>query len=313
MYTHITSEERALIAYYHLRQVSIKDIAHLLKRPYNTIWRELKRNSKGKGARNGSYNYQVKHAEKQVKERQKHKFNASISTPELIEEIEDKLALGWNPEQIVEKARIEEQRPDFVSPSTIYRWIKKKMLWNGDHQVLRRKGKKKKTKNRSPLTAGKRSIEERPESANLRLEKGHWEADTIGSGKDNVAIVTLVDRYSRFLVAARVENRQSETVAKAISRALASHDVKTITFDNGTEFAKFAKLEKRFKCLTYFAHPHSPWERGSNENANGLLREYFPKGESIAPRTNKEVNLAVDAINHRPKLIFRGKSPAQIH
>lgn len=227
--------------------------------------------------------------------------------------IEDKLKRTWSPEQIA-NTPCEIELP---SVRTIYRWLYDKYLLNGNCKVLRRKGKSHGVKEtRGKFNLGK-SIRKREKSVYKRSEFGHWEADTVvsGRGKSKVCFATLAERKTRFYIAIKMPNRNADTMAKAVIDALSefpSEAVKTITCDRGTEFAKWLDIENELNCDVYFADPYCAWQKGTNENLNGLLREFYPKGRNlsrVSPATLKK-NLAL--INARPKKVLNFQKPVDL-
>lgn len=233
---------------------------------------------------------------------------------EVIEYINEKLTATWSPEQIANTPC------DLAMPSfkTIYRWIYQKYLVKGNVKVLRRKGKSflgKETRGKL-LNKGK-SIRKREKSVYKRQEFGHWELDTVvsGLGKSTSSFVTLAERKTRYYIAIKVGTRTANEVKEAILKELKQYPkgtVKTITTDNGKEFARWAEIEQELGTQIYFADPFCPWQKGSNENSNGLLREFYPKGRNlsrISPTTLKK-NLAL--INARPKKVLHYQTPANL-
>ena len=232
---------------------------------------------------------------------------------EVIDYIEDKLRATWSPEQISNTPC------DIKMPSqrTIYRWIYDKYLVNGNLKVLRRKGKSHGTKEtRGKYNKGK-SIRKRDKSIYSRKEAGHWEADTVvsGQGKSKACFATLAERKTRFYIAIKMPNRKADTMENAIVTALSqfpSELVKTITCDRGTEFANWKNIEERLNCEVFFADPYCAWQKGTNENSNGLLREFYPKGRNlsrVSPTTLKK-NLAL--INARPRKVLKYHSAQEL-
>jgi len=156
---------------------------------------------------------------------------------------------------------------------------------------------------------GGTSIHERDEVANERLEFGHWELDTVvGPLGTKQALVTAVDRKTRLLLVQKVERRTAENVKLAIIKLLGNQVVKSMTFDNGKEFSKHEELTLFFSAPCYFADPRSPWQRGTNENSNGLLRQYFPKGTHFKFVQQEEIDSAVHEINSRPRKVLGYRS-----
>ena len=191
---------------------------------------------------------------------------------------------------------------------TIYRWIYEKYLVKGNLKVLRRKGKSHGVKEtRGKYSKGK-SIRKRDKSVYSRQEAGHWEADTVvsGQGKSKACFATLAERKTRFYIAVKLPDKKREPWKTPLYRASAFPPqlVKTITCDRGTEFANWRRIEERLHCDVYFTDPYCVVQKGTNENLNGLLREFYPKGRNlsrVAPATLKR-NLAL--INARPLLKF---------
>ena len=218
------------------------------------------------------------------------------------------LLIGLSPEQISGRMG-REKNPHEVSRTTIYSLVAR-LGWQ---HLLARKGKtyRKGTK----ASAGARlipnrvDISERPSSVDDKQEVGHWEADTV-YGQDGY-LVTLVERVSKLLLTCRVKNKTKQAVTDAINGLLkpfTSHCL-SITFDNGGEFAGHEAIKKALKCDTYFARPYHSWERGLNENTNGLLRRFFPKGMAIAGVPEIEIEQAQFMINIRPRKTLNYLSP----
>ena len=199
---------------------------------------------------------------------------------------------------------------------TIYRWIDERYL-RSTLKNLRRKGKtRKRLGNGGRFTTGK-SIRKRDKSVYSRKEFGHWEADTVvsGQGKSKTCFATLTERKTRYYIAVKIPDRKGETMAKAIISVLSEFPkeaVKTITCDRGSEFSCWRDIEKALNCNMYFADPYCAWQKGTNENLNGLLREFYPKGRNlsrVSPATLKK-NLAL--INARPKKVLHYHTPQDL-
>jgi len=228
---------------------------------------------------------------------------------EVIAYIEDKLKATWSPEQIACTPC------ELTLPSwrTIYRWIYEKYLVNGNLKVLRRKGKSHGGKETRGKYAKGKSIRKRDKCVYKREVAGHWEADTVvsGLGKSKACFVTLAERKTRYYTAMKLPDKKASTVEDAIVKMLSEFPpglVKSITCDRGSEFANWASIEKRLNCDVYFADPYCAWQKGSNENSNGLLREFYPKGRNlsrVAPAALKR-NLAL--INARPRKVLNFRS-----
>jgi len=184
---------------------------------------------------------------------------------------------------------------------------------------LRRKGKfKRPAETRGKFNDGGRSIKKRDKSVYKRTELGHWEGDTVESGrvdhkrKSSYCFVTLAERKSRFYIAIKVKNRTAAVVTPAIIEALSGFPnelVKTITFDRGKEFSGYEQIEKELNCKTYFCDPYCAWQKGTNENTNGLLREFYPKGMDLSNVDEEELQYNIDLLNNRPRKCINYKTP----
>ena len=232
---------------------------------------------------------------------------------EVIDYINEKLKATWSPEQIA-CTPCELKMPSW---RTIYRWINENYLVNGNLKVLRRKGKNHGTKEtRGKYSKGK-SIRKRDKSVYSRQEAGHWEADTVVScqGKSKACFATLAERMTRYYIAVKIPARRAEMMENVIVSVLSAFPpqlVKTITSDRGAEFANWRNIEERLHCAVYFADPYCAWQKGTNENLNGLLREIYPKGRNlsrVAPATLKR-NLAL--INARPRKVLNFHSAQEL-
>ena len=305
-YTHLTIEERSCIRKYYVDGLSYREIARLIGRNVSTVSREIRRNC------THMYDiptYYPHTAQKKYLLRRSYCHRGMYWNQDVIAYIEEKLKATWSPEQIA-CTPCELRMPSW---RTIYRWIYEKYLVNGNLKVLRRKGKTHGSKdNRGKYAKGK-SIRKRDKSVYSRKEVGHWEADTVvsGLGKSKACFVTLAERKTRFYIAMKLPDKKALTVENAIVKLLSEYPpqlVKTITCDRGSEFANWASIEKRLNCDVYFADPYCAWQKGTNENSNGLLREFYPKGRNlsrVAPATLKR-NLAL--INARPRKVLNFRS-----
>jgi len=215
--------------------------------------------------------------------------------------IETRLKETWSPEQISCSSA------PYAMPSfkTIYRWIERGLIFGKDAKVLRHKGRKALTREtRGKINAGK-SIKKRDKSVYKRIDFGHWEADTMvsGRGKSKSCLAVLAERKSRLYLALPIPDRTEESLRKAIDEMLLPFKgrmVKTITCDRGKEFSGFSKIESALDCQVYFADPYCAWQKGTVENSNGLLRQFLPKGCSL--RVSRErLEHYINLINRRPR------------
>ena len=308
-HTHFTIKEREGIFKFLVQGKNFTEIAEKLGKNKSSVSREVKRNST-----NGEYSpFEAQRLYKSRKSRcgAKNKLKGSI----LLLLIQELLKHGWTPEQIAGRAKLKNWFN--ISFKAIYSSIRKGFLLTDTVKLLPRTGKKKPNgfQEKRGTIPDKKMIEERPKEANTRSELGHFESDTIvGSGKQG-AILTYVCRKSRFLVAELMQDRRSITFNHATIenfKYFPSHLLKTFTSDNGKEFSNFKELEKKLGVKCYFANPYHSWERGTNENTNGLLRRYFPKGTDFKNLTKEKVNRAVWAINNRPRKCLGWKTPQEI-
>lgn len=311
-YRHLTAEERHYIETRHKMEDSTTEIALALGRNQSTISRELTRNR-------GQRGYRHKQAHTKAQQRQVDKPKAVKLTPELAGSI-DALLLGqqWSPEQI--SGRLGAEGKATVCHETIYQHVLKDKRAGGKLYLNLRRHAKKYRKRYGSGTGSvngipnRVDIEERPEIANQRERLGDWEADTmIGKGHQG-ALVTLDERKSKLRLALPVANKTAEAVTSSIITLLSGFKgwVHTLTFDNGKEFAKHEQVAQAIGCKTYFAKPYHSWERGQNENANGLLRQYFPKAMGLLDVTTRQVVEAVHKLNNRPRKCLGFKTPYEV-
>ena len=318
-YNHLTIEERACITKFKEMRLSIREMAKLLNRNPSTISRELKRNSYKKSINYSVIGYSPITAQKKYNERRKNSHRKLKICVEVKKYVEDKLNKNWSPEQIV---NYKDNKPiDFPSVCTIYRWIHLGLLNKITMQNLRRKGTfKRPAETRGKFNIGK-TIKKRPKEVYKRNTYGHWEADTVVSGRKNgkalssYCFVTLAERKSRLYIAKHIPDRKDETVTNAIIELLKEYPkdlVKTITCDRGKEFAGWKKIEDSLNCDMYFADPYCAWQKGTNENSNGLLREYYPKGMDLSKTNNIELKEKLDLLNNRPRKCINYKTPNEL-
>lgn len=307
-YTQLTQEQRYQI--YALKKMGHdqSQIAKCLGVHKSTISREFGRNQ-------GQRGYRPKQAHEIVLRRRAKKAQKRI-TPETWAQVEEKLRLDWSPEQI--SRWLKKYALDPVSHESIYQYVYADKRAGGDlHKHLRCQKKYRKRhggKDRRGKIPNRVSIEQRPEIVDLRERIGDWEADTIIGAGQKGAIVTLVERKSRFTMMDKVERRTADATEEAIVRMLLPHifQVRTITFDNGKEFAYHEKVAQQLQADMYFAHPYASWERGTNENTNGLIRQYLPKGSDFSSITADQLSFIIERLNHRPRKCLDFLTPAMV-
>lgn len=319
-YNHLTIEERSCIYQFLNLGMSLRNIAKALQRSPSTISREIKRNSSNiKTSKGRHIKYFPIKANEKYMVRRKDCHRKSKFSKDVLDYATIKINEHWSPEQIAN--RIPEPDITIPSTSTIYRMIHSKMLPKITIKNLRRKGKfKRPAEKRGKFNDKGRSIKKRPKEIYKRKELGHWEADTVESGrldhkrKSKYCFVTLAERKSRYYIAILVENRKSENVTPAIINALKDFPKdlrKTITFDRGKEFSGFEKIEEALGCKAYFCDPYCAWQKGTNENSNGLLREFYPKGMDLSEVSESELNYNLDLMNNRPRKCINYKTPKE--
>lgn len=309
-YKHFSIEERCCLRKYYVEGKSYREIAKLLGRNVSSVSREIMRNKTFMNAKPAYYPHT---AQKKSKLRKSYCHRGMFWKKEVIEYINEKLLQTWSPEQIARTPCIL-KLPSF---KTIYRWIYEGYLVKGNVKVLRKKGKtRKRLGNGGRFTTGK-SIRKRDKSVYKRKEFGHWEADTVvsGRGKTSTCFATLAERKTRYYIAIKIPNRKGTTMAKAVIAALSKLPqgaVKSITCDRGSEFANWRVIEEALHCDMYFADPYCAWQKGTNENLNGLLREFYPKGRNLSHVSPKTLEKNLALINARPKKVLGFKKPADL-
>ena len=295
-YHHLTIEQRIQIENMISLDFKRGEICMHLNLTPSTLSRELNRNSQPYNAYQAQERYQ----------RAKARCGANTKlTSKLKEEIEKNLDIMTSPE-------IYCATHETVCFKTVYNWIQNKCLLVTPDQLVRQMKKPKKTETRGKINSG-RSITERPESVELRNEFGHWELDTVVSprGKDKSCIATFAERASRAYFTLKIPDRTSESMlmaCRALYKSYPKQSFKSLTCDDGKEFSKYQEIESIFNCPLYFAEPYNSWQRGTNENSNGLLRRFFPKGTCFSEVSNEELIHATRLINSRPRKVLNFKT-----
>jgi IS30 family transposase len=307
-YTQLTREERYQIYALMKAGHNQRQIAAILGRHKSTISRELTRNRGLKG-------YRPKQADRLATNRHHGKAAPRITT-EAWERVEQLLGEGWSPEQI--SGWLQNEEDILISHEWIYQYILQDKRQGGElYRQLRCQKKRKKrygSPDRRGQIKGRISIDERPAVVDERSRIGDWEVDTVIGKPGGAVLATLVERKLRLTVVAKAPNKTAEKVRDAIllhMKPLAAR-VHTLTYDNGKEFALHQDIAKELDAVGYFAHPYHSWERGLNENTNGLLRQYFPKGKDLTEVTDEEIQVAVDKLNNRPRKCLGFKTPNQL-
>ena len=316
-YNHLTLIERTAIFYRGNRGDSIRSIARYLDRSHSTVCREIKRNKSIFGSYVNEYAQNYADTRK-AKPRHQRKWQ----NQPLKDYVMAQLSIKFTPEIISNRIKIDYPRNKQmrISAECIYQWIYKDTLNGGTlYKNLPRCHKKRRKQLRYGSLRGvlpnRRSIHDRPIAINNRTRYGHWEGDTIFGTRSSGYIATFVERKSRYLISTKLCDKTAQELAnKAINlfSNIPSKLIKTLTLDNGKEFAQFKRIEKTTGLTTYFADPYSSWQRGSNEQVNGLVRRYFPKKMSFENITDKMVKEVANKINNRPRKCLNYRTPAEV-
>jgi transposase, IS30 family len=309
-YHHVTRDIRSQIYALKSTGISLHKIAKFSGYHVSTISREIQRNTGGRG-------YRPKQADAIAIER---RAQASCTpkklTPELVAIVEECLCTEWSPEQISGRLRLAGIK---ISHESIYQHIWKDKKFGGTlYQHLRHYGKK--YNKRSSGKAGRGcipnrvDITERPQIVEQKIRVGDWEGDTIIGSRHQGAIVSYVDRCSKFTVLKKVKNKTAKVVTQATVKKFeqSTLPVLTITYDNGKEFSDHGKISEALNVRCYFATPYHSWERGLNEHTNGLVRQYLPKSTDFTTVSDRTVQLIADRLNNRPRKILNYKTPLEV-
>lgn len=309
-YNQLAYEQRCQISVLIKSGMSQRMVAKAIGVSQSTISRELTRNT-------GERGYRHKQAQGKAAQRRKEAVKPTRMIPAMIATIESRLRMEWSPEQI--SGWLLEKREQLISHESIYLHIWADKQAGGDlYTYLRRQGKKYDKRRNGKSTRGqiknRVSIDERPEVVDDKSRIGDWEIDTVIGKAHRGALVTIVERVTNFTVSAQVNSKSAADVTRATIALLRplKDVVHTITADNGKEFAYHEEISKALSADVYFANPYSSWERGLNENTNGLLRQYFPKETNLKEVTQKQVKRAVNRLNSRPRKGLDFKTPGQL-
>ena len=307
-YTQLTQEERYQIYILKKAEYSQAEIAGLLERDKSTISRELRRNRGLKG-------YRPQQAHQLALMRRYNKVQPRLGK-EVWQAVEVLVRDEWSPEQVV--GRIAMEQGVSISHEWIYQYVYTDKRSGGElYRFLRcQKVRRKRygAYSRRGCIPNQVSIDERPAIVNARLRFGDWEGDTVIGKGHRGALVTLVERKSLYTVIRAIPRKTAEAVRNAVTTGLAPHKdrVHTLTYDNGREFADHEGMAADLEARVYFAHPYASWERGRNENTNGLIRQYFPKDRDLTTVTEREIELAMDKLNHRPRKSLGFRTPYEV-
>jgi transposase, IS30 family len=306
-YKQLTQEQRYQIEILKKAGKNQKEIAELLGIAGSTVCRELKRNQGKKG-------YRPKQAQIKAYKRRSDAGKAIKMTEAVIITIEEKIRLDWSPEQVSGWLKVNQGIS--ISHERIYQHVWADKCRGGTlFKHLRQRHKKRKkqygSKDKRGQIRNRVSIDDRPDIVTQKSRLGDWEIDTVIGKNHQGALVTLVDRVSKFTLLKKVNSKHADVVTEATIILLQPYLDKTLTItaDNDKEFAGHEKIKEQLKADVYFAHPYSSWERGLNENTNGLIRQYFTKGSSFESITNDDVDAVMYKLNHRPRKTLNYKTP----
>lgn len=316
-YRHLNIEEREKIQELLWRKKSIRSIAGVLSRSVSSIAREIKRNIPLQ------YRYTPRLAnERALKKRKSRGRKLRLKSIFIRRYVIDHLKNGYSPEQIA--GRLSLEYPKYkISHEAIYQYIYHKVhcdyLRVGYHDLriyLKRRHKRRVKKG---MRKGQRifkpkgiSIEERPAEVLKRKTIGHWEGDSMISRKSKVGLNTLVERKTGLVLISKIQNGTAEETSKTVINRLKSFPCKTLTTDNGHENFAYEKIQKELQISCYFAHPYCSGERGTNENTNGLIRYYLPKGTDFATISNEIIQTVENILNNRPRKRLGWKTPLEV-
>ncbi|MEO7838309.1 MAG: IS30 family transposase [Anaerolineales bacterium] len=306
-YHQLTQAQRYQIYALKKTKHTLLEIAAVIGVHKSSVSRELKRNQ-------GQRGYRPQQAQELALERRQK--TVPRITAEVWIVVERLLRQDWSPEQI--SGRLKKEQAIRISHEWIYQHVLKDKQAGGDlYRHLRCQKKRRKrygTYDRRGKLPNCRSIDERPAIVSTRKRLGDWEVDTIIGRKHQQAIVTLTERKSRFTFVSKVKRRTAQAVRKQVCRMLlpVKSKVHTLTSDHGKEFADHEQIAQMLELKFYFAHPYAAWERGTNENTNGLLRQYFPKKSDFQSVSKQEIEQAMARLNFRPRKTLRFKTPFEV-
>jgi transposase, IS30 family len=310
-YCQLAQDERYVMARMMHQGYSYRVIAKVLDRSVSTISRERRRNLT---RHDGHYRAEKAHQYAMAR-RSRTRKQDQYSQQEWAT-VASLVVRKWSPEQIAGRAR--SMRKPCMSKETIYRYIRRERRAGGQTwrhlRIVSKFGRKRRG---SPATrgrlVGKRHISERPRAVELRVRIGHWEGDTVMGSDMRHCVLTLVERVSGYVIIKKLTARTKEQAAAALKQAIdeVKRKVRTITLDNGTEFHDYEKVEAEHTVKFYFATPYRSWERGTNENTNGLIRQYLPKGMCMRQVTQADCDAIAAELNNRPRRRLGFKTPSE--
>jgi len=310
-------DEREMMAQRRAEGQTQAEIARRLGCHRATIRREVRRNAEP------NRDYRPSRAQARAdRRRRESKQPWKLDGTDLGTSVQDRLRQSWSPEQIAGRLRLDhpEQRDRWVSHQGIYDWIARQRAAGGTWHTFLRQGHRKRrkryrTSEKRGRIVGRVGIEHRPAVVETRSRLGDWESDTVAGSGSTVCLATHVERVSKYTVLAKLLDGTAARFNAGTLRAFGRHvdlPFETMTADNGKEFAAFGALERKLGLAVYFAQPYHAWERGLNENTNGLLRQFFPKGYDIAKATYPYVKYVETLLNTRPRKALGYRTPVEV-
>jgi len=307
-YRRVTGEDRLRIKDALDQGLAKAEIADKLGFHRSTIGREIVRNSGRRG-------YRPKQANRLAREREEAKHGPYKLTPVIMSMIIERLELKWSPEQISNRLRIDGH--ETVSSETIYKLIYEDKetggeLWRHLRRAHRRRKRRFPSEDRRGVIQNATPINERPKKANKRKKLGHWERDTMLGKNRKASVLVITDRKSRFNKLRKLDRKKATTVTKETVVALKGLPIRSLTNDRGQEFSDHEACSSKLGVTIYFCNPYSSYQRGTNENRIGVLRQYLPKGLDLTELTNKELRKIEFEINNRPMKCLDWKTPHEV-
>lgn len=311
-YHHLTLDERKKLYHMWKKKESIRQMASVLERSPSTISRELKRNI---SRDRYSFVYRPITAHKKYQGRRQQERDGKYRDTELCGYVQNKLLMTWSPEQVSKRLRLDypENLHMRISHATIYRWLHMSRLTQAASIHLRHQGHKH-GEHRGRFL-GIRTLKQRGREIWRRERIGDWELDTIvsSSKESHAGLLTMCDRKSRFCILALLERSHSHNhVFRVLSSIVHSYPCRSFTADQGSEFHCYSRVEEELGLPMYFCSPSSPWQKGTVENLNGLVREFFPKGTNFIDVSTEQVAHAMDLLNNRPRKCLNWLTPAEV-
>ncbi len=313
-YTHFTSDERDALQVLMAQKIDMDILARMIGKHPSSLYRER--------ARNSIHSLYISGKAQAIADRRRKESRGKTvrNNKPLMRCVEKLLRKEYSPEQIVGRIRLEGRHPEWhISHETIYQHVYAEAKKGNDLRKHLRQGRKKRHKrslgkDRRGIIPDRVFIDARPSIVEKKIRRGDWEGDTVEGASKKGYVTTWVDRSKKYLVASVLKNKTSAGLvdgARKAFRKIPPQFRKTFTVDNGREFARHRDLEKALGGKVYFAHPYHSWERGLNENTNGLLRQYLPKNRTLDDLTQRELDKIVRRLNDRPRKCLGYRTPRE--